>query len=73
MIQEPERWSRIQELFHQALEIADDERDNWLLQRCGRDTLLWREVASLLAADEAQAGPIDDAGATRRSGPRAHH
>ena len=71
MIQDPERWSRIQELFHQALEIPDDERDNWLLQRCGGDTLLWREVASLLAADESQADRID--GAKRRSGPRANH
>ena len=58
MIQEPERWLRIQELFYQALDIPDHERDGWLTERCGRDAGLFREVASLLAADESRADPI---------------
>jgi len=59
--QSPERWAHIQELFHRALERPLHERDGWLLERCGRDQALWREVASLLAADAPDSHTIQAA------------
>jgi len=51
---EPERWQRVNELFHAALERAADERDGFLDAACKDDHALRREVATLLAhADDA--------------------
>ena len=44
----PERWQRIKELFHAALERQPDERKSFLTERCAGDTALQAEVASLL-------------------------
>jgi hypothetical protein len=46
-----QRWRRIEELFHDALERAPDERERLLSERCGADAALRREVEDLLAAD----------------------
>jgi serine/threonine protein kinase len=44
----PERWQRIKELFHAALERQPDERTSFLAGRCAGDAALLAEVASLL-------------------------
>jgi hypothetical protein len=49
---ETERWRRIEELYHSALELDGSQREAFLEQACGGDESLWREVESLLA--EAQ-------------------
>jgi len=46
---EAERWRRIEELYHSALELDGSERAAFLEQACGSDESLYREVASLLA------------------------
>src|SRR5205085_3229632 len=51
----PERYRRIGELYHSALELAPDERPPFLAQACGGDEELLREVESLIASHE-QAG-----------------
>jgi len=51
MTMPPERWERIQELFHQALEQSPDGRAAWLADVCGGDEAMQREVESLLASD----------------------
>jgi serine/threonine protein kinase len=51
---DPERWRRVNELFHAALERAPGERDVFLDAACEHDPALRREVATLLAhADDA--------------------
>ena len=55
----PERWQRIQALFHEALELAPERRAAFLEAQCAGDAALREEVASLLSAD-ADAPPILD-------------
>ena len=48
-----ERWRRLEELYHAALEREPARRDSFLADACGEETDLRREVESLLA----QSGP----------------
>src|SRR5215831_4860965 len=48
---ELERWSRIDKLFHSALEREPAARTAFLAEACGDDDSLRTEVESLLAAD----------------------
>lgn len=45
----PERQSRIEQLVHEALELAENERSEFLKQQCAEDKNLRAEVESLLA------------------------
>ena len=45
------RWNRVEDLFHQAAEIAPAGRPEFLDRVCGDDEELRGEVESLLAAD----------------------
>jgi eukaryotic-like serine/threonine-protein kinase len=45
---ENERWHRIGEIVHQALEIEESQRVEFLERSCGNDPVLRREVESLL-------------------------
>ena len=47
----PERWQKIEELYHAALKLEAGERADFLLQACAGDEDLRREVESLLASD----------------------
>jgi serine/threonine protein kinase/Tfp pilus assembly protein PilF len=44
----PERWKRIEELYHSAQDRPDTERDSFLQEACGGDQNLLQEVESLL-------------------------
>jgi hypothetical protein len=44
----PERWARLDELYHAALEQPEEQRDAFLRAACGGDQELQREVSSLL-------------------------
>ena len=58
-----DRWSSVQELFHQALQHLPSDRSAFLTEACKGDSDLRGEVLSLLAAHEG-AGPVgrlDDA------------
>jgi hypothetical protein len=61
----PERWRRIEEIFHASLELPADRREAFLLQSCGADHQLKAEIEGLLAADYQEsaliAGIVDDA------------
>ncbi len=48
----PERWQRIEELFHAALARGPESRQAYLDGACGQDADLRREVESLLAQGE---------------------
>jgi hypothetical protein len=45
----PERWRRINEIFHAALDQDDGARDRFIHEACAGDEELLREVQSLLA------------------------
>ena len=51
----PERWIRVEELFHAALERSPEEQQAFLDDACGDDVALRRDV-ELLLAREHQAG-----------------
>ncbi len=53
-----DRWHRVEQMFHSALELDPAARDEYLMGKCGGDHNLRRRVESLLARDEA-ASPID--------------
>ena len=55
---EPERWRRINELFHATLAQQPDARDAFLAAECGGDAALREEVGSLLLA-HAEAGALE--------------
>ena len=65
----PERWRRVEDLFHAALERAPEQRQAFLDGACNGDTELRRQVDRLLSKEE-QAGSflerpaIDDMTAT---------
>jgi eukaryotic-like serine/threonine-protein kinase len=55
----PERWQLIEELFHSSLERGPRERDIFLMDACGDDIDLRRQVEALLDSYEAADGFID--------------
>ncbi len=60
----PERWRRIEEIFHGALDRTPAERSEFLDRHCGGDRALRAEVESLLSqqvADAFLAVPIERA------------
>ena len=63
----PERWRRIEQLYHAALEQNRSERADFLQQACGDDTRLLCEVELLVAGHE-DAGSFMDAPAWERAG-----
>src|SRR5260370_257087 len=46
---ERERWGRVEEIFHAALQVEEGRRDELVRQSCAGDEDLRREVESLLA------------------------
>jgi predicted Ser/Thr protein kinase len=49
----PDRWERIEQLYHDALARDEHERATFLRSACGADNQLRSEVESLLARNEA--------------------
>jgi len=46
---EPERWQKIEQLFHSALNVEESRRSSFLQENCGDDQELRLKVESLLA------------------------
>ena len=53
------RWQKLKNIFSEALELKDDEREAYIEKSCGGDEKLKEEVLSLLAAHDTQ-GAIDN-------------
>jgi len=51
-----DRWRKVEEIFNQAVDQPEAERDAWLRFACGDDEDLRFEVQSLLESDRAAAG-----------------
>ena len=54
------RWQKIEQLYHSALERPLDQRQAFLAAQCGDDEELQREIESLLRNDERPAGELID-------------
>jgi hypothetical protein len=55
----PERWQRIDQLFHAALACEAERRATFLATQCAGDELLQREVESLISSHEENASFIE--------------
>jgi hypothetical protein len=49
-----QHWRRIEELFHEAADLAPTQRAEFLSRVCAGDGELRRQVESLLANDESK-------------------
>ncbi|MEM9058074.1 MAG: serine/threonine-protein kinase, partial [Pseudomonadota bacterium] len=58
--QTPERWNKIQTVFHEAEAVAPEEREAWVRERCGDDDALRRDVEAMLAASSDTVDTISD-------------
>lgn len=47
----PELWEKITDIYHRAAELDGPDRDGFLDEACGADSLIRKEVESLLDAD----------------------
>jgi eukaryotic-like serine/threonine-protein kinase len=56
---ESERWSRVQEVFLKASELAGPERESFLQSARGPDLEMAREVRAMLAADNRNTSLLD--------------
>jgi eukaryotic-like serine/threonine-protein kinase len=54
----PDRWKRIEALFHESLELQPAARAAFLDESCGADTQLREEIEALLKEAEATIGPL---------------
>ncbi|MGD0000026.1 MAG: serine/threonine protein kinase, partial [Bryobacteraceae bacterium] len=52
------RWQRIEEIFHQAAELAPKARPAFLDQACAGDEALRKELETLLAHDAEEGGTL---------------
>jgi eukaryotic-like serine/threonine-protein kinase len=50
---EPERWHRVEQLYHSALKVAADQRATFLKHECQADEGLRKEVESLLSYESS--------------------
>ena len=55
----PEQWLRVKELFNQAFERPEGERDSFLAEACHGDEELRREVSTLLRSHREAGGVLD--------------
>jgi hypothetical protein len=55
----PERWRRVEELYHAALTRSERDRAAFLANACAGDQALLREVQSLLAQPSSGRGFLD--------------
>jgi Tol biopolymer transport system component len=55
----PERWQKVKEIFHSALQHEADKRSVFLSNACGSDELLRQEVESLISAHQKGGSFID--------------
>ena len=55
----PERWGKVESIFHKALEADESQRSSVIEESCAGDAELRREVESLLAHHSDSASFIE--------------
>src|SRR5688572_12440515 len=68
----PERWERIQELYHSARERVESDRARFLAGACAGDATLQREVEALLDQPVSTSGFIDFLGGPAPARPKGN-
>jgi tetratricopeptide (TPR) repeat protein len=58
-IENPDRWQRLWDIFHEAREKEASERDLYLNNACGSDKSLLQELKELLAAEDEADGVLE--------------
>jgi eukaryotic-like serine/threonine-protein kinase len=58
----PDRWHEVDRLFGAALDLPSDQRDRFLVERCGDDEALLQRVRHLLAVASDEAVRLDGPG-----------
>ena len=56
---DPERWARVESLFHEAAELEENQRAEFLARACGEDHELRASVERFLAADASGEALVD--------------
>src|SRR5215467_14713718 len=56
---EPERWHRVEQLYHSALKVAAEQRAVFLKDKCQDDEEVRKEVESLLSYESSAAEFIE--------------
>src|SRR5690242_7571390 len=59
-VPDPDRWQRLQEIFHAAVAVGAPERERLLFEACGGDDALRAQVRRLVAAHERPDGLVED-------------
>ncbi len=54
-----QNWERVWDVFEQALEFPEPQREAWIAHECGADEALRRDVEKLLAGHQRSAGVLD--------------
>ena len=54
-----DRWRRVEEIYHSALERSAEDRATFLADACSGDDELRRDVESLIRQDSVGAGVLD--------------
>lgn len=55
-----ENWEKLNEIFHSALELKAEQRDEFITNECGDDTELLKEVNNLIASAESDTVFLND-------------
>jgi eukaryotic-like serine/threonine-protein kinase len=55
----PERWQKVEELFHASLERPAEERSAFLDEHCAGDESLRKAVEALLSADAQEENTME--------------
>jgi serine/threonine-protein kinase len=56
---DPERWARVQSVFHDALELPAHERPDFVQRACDGDERLASDVLAMIAEDERRTGLLE--------------
>lgn len=54
------RWQGVEEIYHAALPLSSEERAKFVIRACSGDEALYEEVSTLLAADDAASGFLQE-------------
>jgi serine/threonine protein kinase len=58
-IENPDRWQRLWDIFHEAREKQPSERELYLINACGSDESLLQELKELLTAEDEADGVLE--------------
>ena len=55
----PERWRKVEDIFQNALDLSPEERSRYVIETCGNDESLRRDVQLLLSQHDSAGELLD--------------